>query len=1176
MPHPDHAAPAQPRAQAPKQTPVVGIGASAGGIDALIRFLGALPPRIGAAYVIVVHLDPTHESQLAHVLGAHAAIPVKDAEDGMAILPDYAYVIVPDRYLTVSGDLLRLIDPGAPRGPRHPVDALFESVAEDRADNAVGIVLSGTGTNGTYGLRALKEQGGLVLVQDPATALSEGMPASAIAAGIADHVLPPEAMPALIDRFLAFRPPVDPQGGESEAEVAGGLADLLTIVARQSGQNFQSYKTDTLLRRVRRRMGLAGLDKLAAYCALLRGSAEECRSLARDLMISVTRFFRDPEAWDSLDELVIAPLVANRPAGEPIRIWVPGCATGEEAYTVAMLVLERARAAGKQFDLKIFATDAQPENLRVAREGLYPEAAAGAIPSERLDRFFTRREGHYAVNWDLREPILFAPVDLLRDPPFSRLDIITCRNFLIYVKPEAQSRVLALFHFGLREHGHLMLGASEGLGRQTDLFEPVSKKWRIFQRIGALRDRTFDFPLRMAGERHPAASVRAPAESVRAPPFRPGDVTRRALLQRYAPPSVLIDHRARVLYFHGATETFLLPPAGEPTTDLLAMAREGLRAKLRTAVREAAARGGRIAFTAWVGTGRARLPVSVTVSPPDGSAQPDGLLLVTFETPDDTPPQTPQLDTEERAETPNERMLEDELRATRTELQSTVEQADIVTQELRASNEEITSINEELQSTNEELETSREELQSYNEELHTINNQLMHKIRELEVATNDLNNLLSGTEIATIFLDRHLHIKWFSKTCADLLDLLPTDIGRPIESFNLRVDDAALLRDARGVLETLGTRQAEVRSAAGRWYLRRMLPYRARDLGVDGVVLTFLDINELKLAAETIDAARRYAEAIVETLRQPLLVLDAGLSVHSANRAFYQTFRLTPAETERRRIYDLQGGQWDSPELRTLLEDLLPERDQLNDFAIEHSFGAAGRRILLFNARRLAPAEGGAPLLLLAIEDVTDRHDAQERQAVLISELNHRVKNMLATVLALAQQTLRRTDSLADFSDAFKGRITALSRAHDLLVEQDWTGAELGALLDRAVTPYAEQRADRIRAGGPRILLRAQQGLSIAMVLHELATNSAKYGSLSVAEGRVDVTWFLGEAEDGPRVHLRWAETGGPAVALPVRPGFGMRLIEQTLAHNLDGRATLDMTREGLRAELVFPWTRPG
>jgi two-component system CheB/CheR fusion protein len=1147
---------------------VVGIGASAGGIEALNRFFDAMPGNSGLAFVIVLHLDPTHASELAPIISRHTTMPVVEIADGMPIEANCAYVIAPDKSLTIDGDRLRLSEPAEPRGHRHPVDVLFASLADQRRERAIAIVLSGTGSNGTQGLKEIQASGGLTLAQDPDTARFNGMPRAAIAAGAADHVFAPDKLPEALLRYVGHGYMAAPDALDSRAPDSQlALDPVLAVLRTHSGHDFRNYKRSTLQRRIHRRMGLGGMPTLADYTDRLHTDPKEIRALISDLMISVSGFFRDREAWQALDDIVLAPLLTQQKADIELRLWVPACATGEEAYSLAMLAAERAESLRKPLSLKIFATDSQEDNLRIAREGIYPAAATTAIGPARLRRFFDALDGSYQVKKTLRELIVFAPQNLLRDPPFSHLDLITCRNLLIYLEPEAQKQVIALFHFALRQDGHLFLGNAETVGRTEDLFDTVSKKWRIYRRLGLTRQDIVSFPSLGASARLDQAQQPAKEEA----PARALDLARRALLERYAPASVLIDQKGRILYFHGPTADYLVQPSGEPTRDLLAMAREGLRLGLRGALRQAAQSHQSVTFGAQVRDGKTVRPVSVTVVPL--SSQPAaGLLLVSFEpAAEPTAPAQISPRRSKRAQRGDDaasrHALEEELRATRAELQSTIEQMDSAVEQQKAANEEITSVNEELQSTNEELETSKEELQSYNEELHTINNQLQHKIRELEDITDDQTNLLAGTETATLFLDGEYQIKWFSPASKDLLDLVPSDIGRPLRSFAPKFADPNLLPDAETVLTQLTRIESEVRSDEGKWYLRRLFPYRTKGNRIAGIVLTLTDITERKQATDAVNKGRLYAQAIVETIRQPLLVLDADLRVRSANRAFYALFQVEQEMTENKRVYELGNGQWDIPALRTLLEEVLAENKEVEDFRVDHLFEALGRRTMLVNARKLS-RDGRRDLILLAIEDITVRSQAEAHRDVLIREMNHRVKNVLATVQAIASQTLRRSASLESFQDAYVGRLHALARAHDLLVDEGWANAEIGQLVRMTLRPY---RGAQVEAEGPSLTVRPQAGVTLAMILHELATNAAKYGALSVPTGTVSITWASDNRDGQSQIQLNWIETGGPPVAPPSRRGFGSTLIERGTDNDMHGKAVLDYRAEGLRCTLRFP-----
>jgi two-component system, chemotaxis family, CheB/CheR fusion protein len=597
-------------------------------------------------------------------------------------------------------------------------------------------------------------------------------------------------------------------------------------------------------------------------------------------MINVTGFFRDPEAWETLDETVLAPLVDARESGAAVRLWVPACATGEEAYTLAMLLVARAEAKDKRFDIKLFATDGRNDNLNAARTGTYPDAAVATVPPHLLERHFERHDGTYRVRKELRELVVFAAHNLLRDPPFSQIDLVSCRNLLIYLDPVAQKRAVSLLHFALRQGGHLFLGNAESLSGREGLFETVSKKWRIFRRLGPTRHDIIDFPL-LPGRTPQTNSEEQPMRDTGAPPQRLVDVAQRALLERFAPASVLIERSGQVVWIHGSTGDYLEPPPGTPSRDLLAMARPGLRAKLRHALRQATEERRPVDLTVRLRRDDVAQAVAVSVVPLGEPT--DSLLLVSFRKLD---PEQGRPTASDEAEDITHQAFEDELATARAELRDTIEQFERTNEELKAANEEVTSMNEELQSTNEELETSKEELQSFNEELQTVNSQLQYKNQELADTTDTMNNLLASSEIATVFLDRDFCIRWFSPSSQELLELVDTDIGRPVTHFAWKVEDEHLLRDAGTVLQKLTGIDAEVRSSAGRWYLRRVLPYRTHDDRIAGVVISFIDITDRKLALDAINEARLYAEAIIATVRHPVIVLDGDLRVQSANPAF--------------------------------------------------------------------------------------------------------------------------------------------------------------------------------------------------------------------------------------------------------------------------------------------------
>jgi two-component system CheB/CheR fusion protein len=842
----------------------VGIGASAGGLDAMIALFDAAPFLAGMAFIIVQHLDPKGESHLGDLLSRHTSMKVRPAQDGLAIKPDHVYVCIPNRDLVVKDGHLRLLDTEAERSQRRPIDRLYDSMASEYGDCAIAVILSGTAADGSRGISAIKTAGGMVIVQDPDSAEYDGMPRNAISTGLVDLVLPINEMPEVLQR-LASQPNVqcisdgdrdpdegepvagesdegEPDGEESNGQRAS-LHSILSVLHDQFDYDFADYKQPTLLRRTQRRMSLRNVDEFGAYAQLVREDAQEAAALYRDLMINVSSFFRDPRAWEELGRQVIAPLVDRHENGDEIRVWSAGCATGEEAYTIGILLLEMIEHSGKRIRPQIFATDVS-DSLDVARTGVYPTTIEAQLSPERLAKFFTKRESTYEVKKHLRDLIVFARHNVISDPPFSRMDIIICRNLLIYIEPDTQRKILGMFNFATRDGGALFLGSAETIGMQKELFEPISPTWRIFRSRRVVHSGRFDFPRFSVTDQRRGAH--GPARQHR--PARDEFLTmaHRALLDRYAPPSVVIDRDNQVLVYHGDTSRYLTQPGGEPTRDLLALVSAGLRPPLRHAIHEA---GGEerptTTVSASIKDGQSRQPVALTVSPIGPASDNSPLLLVSFEEPSE-PVEGIARDLELQHDTRGQTMdqLEEELRLTRQDLREVSEQYDRLVEEYSTSNEEMLSINEELQSANEELETSKEELQSLNEELNTLNNELRSKVETVEQTNNDLNNLLISTEVATLFLDKSCHIRWFTPAIKQVLRLIPSDVGRPIRDLASMVTGSNLEPAALSVLETLVPVETEVNSEQGQSYIRRVLPYRTADNRIDGIVVTFVDITD--------------------------------------------------------------------------------------------------------------------------------------------------------------------------------------------------------------------------------------------------------------------------------------------------------------------------------------------
>jgi two-component system, chemotaxis family, CheB/CheR fusion protein len=870
---------------------VVGVGASAGGTKSLKRFFAKMPTGHGVAFVLIRHIRREQKNLSIKLLKNQTALAVVEAKDGMTVLADRIHVIPPDKFLSISGGQLTLQEPVLCNGLRMPIDHFFCSLALDRRHRSIGVLLSGKGSDGSLGLSEIKAAGGRTLVEDPAAAAYPGMSQSAIDAGVAGEVMPAETLAEAVTELAGRLMAETYRGAARHPEMDADLRAVLDILRARVGHDFRCYKPGTLIRRIKRRMSLAKITSIEVYARFLREHAEEVGLLQKDLFIGVTDFFRQPQAWETLEEKVIAAIVENAEPGSEIRIWVPGCSTGKEAYSLAMLLTEQVEKSGKRVAVQIFATDSDLAALATARSGIYAKEDFGDnVSPERLKRFFVRKNGRYQVVKNIRERIVFAPQNITADPPFSRLDLISCRNLLIYLDQEVQKKIIALFHFALREGGFLFLGTAETVGDREELFEPVSKKWRIYRRIGVGRRVGVEIPVRQTIAPPPVDYVEAASAFAKAPPVTPPSRmsltsgAQHMLLDRFAPACVMIDRKLQVLYIHGSVEDYLTFPPGELTTRVVDMAREGLRARLRGAIAKCLQFHKSVSVTARVRRGDKSVAVKTVVSPLRYPREIDGLLLITFED-----YRIPIARTSRDAAAPGDvRHIEDELKITREELKSTIEQLENSNDGLKASNEEVTAANEELQSANEELETSKEELQSLNEELNTINIRLHDKVDELEGVNNDVVNLLSSTNIATVFLDRELKVKRYTPASTRLMSLIPTDTGRHIADILCRFSDETLLDDARLVLADLTPLSREVQADDGRWYIRRITPYRTQDDRIEGVVITFLDVADLKEAEEGLREAHERAEWLArfpDENPNPVMRVSADGSVLYCNPA---------------------------------------------------------------------------------------------------------------------------------------------------------------------------------------------------------------------------------------------------------------------------------------------------
>jgi two-component system CheB/CheR fusion protein len=871
-----HSAPVTNRAV---NFPVVAIGASAGGLDAFRALLGALPASTGMAFILVQHLDPTHASMMVELLTPHVAMTVVEAVNSAPIEPNHVYVIPPGRFISVRDGTIRLTRPPGAPAVRMPFDFLLQSLAAECGERGLCIILSGTATDGTIGAKLIKEAGGLVIAQAPEEAEYDGMPRSAIAAGAVDLVLPLANMPEALARFSGHRYVRAAAVGDPHL-AAESFAPIIDLLRKRTSHDFALYKDGTLGRRIERRMALNGITESSRYLERLTQDPAELQNLVNDLLINVTRFFRDAKAFDLLADQIIPELVRAHTPEQPIRVWVAGCSTGEEAYSEAMILLEEIARAKRNIRLQIFATDVDADAIAFAREGLYPATIEADVPPARLSRFFTREDAGYRASRELRQAIIFSVHDLVADAPFSRLDLISCRNLLIYLRPEAQQKVLSLFHFALREGAVLFLGGSESVGAASDRFEPITKAEKLFRHIGRSRPGDIEIPL---GRGAVARSLwLRPDRPPLRPPMSVGDLAQRLLLENYAPASVLVGRRHKSLYYFGPTDLYLKMPTGEASLDLLASAREGLRAAIRAAIEKAIESQGRAIVAGRVKRNGASVAVNVSAQPVTSAGE--ELVLLSFV---DVPKE--QLKTVAETEPPvyasQIASLEEELNTTRKDLEDAVRDREIAEEEIRAINEEAMSVNEEFQTTNEELETSHEELQSLNEELRAINNQLQGALVQNQAATDDLENILNSSDIATIFLDEKLNIRFFTPATKLLFSVIASDVGRPLTDLAHHFANQNLLDDARTVLSKLAPIIREVEGEDGAWYNCRTLPYRTKDNRIAGVVIKFLDISDRKRAEDASNIAKLHAEnanlgktrflaAASHDLRQPLQTLS--------------------------------------------------------------------------------------------------------------------------------------------------------------------------------------------------------------------------------------------------------------------------------------------------------------
>jgi two-component system, chemotaxis family, CheB/CheR fusion protein len=1012
--------------------PVVGIGASAGGLEAFRQLLSHLPIDTGMAFVLIQHLDPHQKSLLTEILARETAMPVVEVHNELEIQPNRVYVIPPNTKMAISRGVLKLT--ARDRIKAMPVDTFFFSLAADLGRKAIAVVLSGGDGDGSRGLEAIKEAGGITFAQCEASAKVSSMPNTAVATGRVDFILPPAEIAqelAKISRHPYVAHPTPAKAIEVLLEGETALQTIFVLLRTATGVDFTLYKHTTLNRRILRRMVLYKLDRIEDYVVYLHAHPEEVQALYEDILINVTSFFRDPIAFEVLQAKVF-PTIANKSPEVPIRIWVAGCSTGEEAYSIAICLLEFLDTQAIRPSIQIYATDISDWAIEKARTGFYQHSAVADISPKRLQRFFVPVEDGYQIGKSVRELCVFARQNLCSDPPFSKLDLISCRNVLIYLGAALQKKILPTFHYGLKPTGFLMLGSSETTGESADLFTTIDKKQKIYASKLVPARLTLDLVTSI-----PASDIVNPSPKLTTATWSDLDLQQEAdriVLDRFAPVGVVIDRDLEILHFRGQTNHYLAPAPGRASHNLLKMAKEELKLELRTAIHQAKQHKSATRKDGLqIRVGDRIRQVNLEVIPLHARGAAEGYFLVLFT--ENIAASTPvtgdpivryDIETSRNRHTIDEReivRLKQELANTKEYLRSIVEEQEATNQDLRAANEEILSSNEEFQSSNEELETAKEEIQASNEELNTINDELQRRNLELTQVSSDLQNLIGSTNIPILMLGGDLRIRRFTPFAQKILHLIPTDIGRPLGDINHTLNVPDLEAQILHVINTLTISEQEVQDRDGHWYDLRIRPYRTIDDRIDGAMVMLVDIDTLKRGMEQLEYSRNYAQAIVETVREPLIVLDERLRVFTANQSFYRTFEATIADTEHRLIFELGNGQWDIPRLRELLMEILPTDSQLQDFEVEHNFEQIGHKTMLLNARKMTQSEGGVKILL-AIEDITDRkrleselnatvgreqlarsaaESANRAKDDFLSMVSHELRNPLSAILGWAQ-----------------------------------------------------------------------------------------------------------------------------------------------------------------------------
>ncbi|MES2206192.1 MAG: chemotaxis protein CheB [Pseudomonadota bacterium] len=1143
-------------------TLIVGVGASAGGLEAFKGLLSALPETCAMAYVLVHHLDPSHKSDLSALLATITKLTVLEATQGLKILPKHVYVIPPNTSLTLKHGILQLEPRADASLPYLPIDHFLCSLADDQQANAIAVILSGTGSDGTQGVAAIKAVGGITFAQEETSAKYPGMPQSAIRSGNVDFILPLDQIAAELSRiehhpFISDLAELRDTPATYNEEIPALLSEdkhfktILKLLRTTSGVDFSTYRDTTIKRRIVRRMILHAKAGLGDYVELLEKDSTEAEALYNDLLINVTSFFRDPETFAIIKDKIFPQILKSKKPGETIRLWVPGCSTGQEAYSLAMLLLECLDDQPCP-PVQIFATDlSDTQALRRAREGFYPKGIETEVSSERLNRFFTKENGGYSIDTRIKEMCVFAKHNVATDPPFSRVDLISCRNLLIYLSLPLQRRVIPTFHYALNTEGFLLLGASETVGVFTDLFNAVEPKHRIYiKKASAGRQyqhfNAKDFRVQMALDSGSTLPVASPADWQRA--------AERMIVEKYAPVGWLVNENLDILQFHGHTSPYLEHAAGEPSHNLLRMTSDELFPTLRSAIDECRRQNKAVhrnGIRLRKNANTSEINIEVLPVQPSGSCESCFLILFT-ETSVQTKGDKLPVSEDTHANESEVIYLRQELVSMHEYMQSFIEQKDWINAEMKSTSEEMLSSNEELQSTNEELETAKEELQSVNEELTTVNEQLQFRNQELNQLNDDLTNLQSSAGVPIILLSANLRVRHFTKAAIKALALLPSPQDNSFSSLKASLSLPDLEQIIEEVTTSLQVSMRAIQNPKGRWYMLEIHPYRTGDNKIDGSVIVMLDINEIKRKQEELLEASKYTETIINTVLNPLMVLDEKLCVQMANPAFYQTFLVTPEETEHHFLYELGNRQWDIAELRHKLKTICDHQTKIADYEVRHTFESVGNKTMLLNASSFIRHVGTKEtcLILLTMQDISERKHLEEElkksaekltavdlnKDEFLATLAHELRNPLAplrnaleilrlpnTKLEMIKhshqimdnqltQMVRLVDDLLDISRISRGKI-------ELRLER----VELGKIVESAIEtsrPFIEKAGHTLTVIQPDESLWLEiDSTRIEQVLVNLLNNAAKY---TKENGRIR----LDVQREGSNVILRVTDNG--------------------------------------------------